>query len=164
MPLDRIDGSADDRARREQLSDFLDWYRGVAEGRLDGLTRVQATSVTTPSGTNMLSIVKHLAWVEHCWFREHLLGDPGRGLNSTSSYALDEVDTVASVIDEYRAACADSRQVLARDIPLDQVTSVTHHFFGPVTLEWILLHMIEETARHSGHLDILRELTDGRTG
>ena len=52
----------------------------------------------------------------------------------------------------------------ADEQPLDTLTAIGHDVFGVVSLRWILVHMIEETARHCGHLDILRELTDGRTG
>jgi hypothetical protein len=68
------------------------------------------------------------------------------------------------VLDRYRAECAFARVVVDGAPSLDAGAAVEHPIYGEVTLRWILVHMIEETARHAGHLDILRELTDGRTG
>jgi uncharacterized damage-inducible protein DinB len=146
------------------LEGFLDWLRGVVEHKLDGLARTQMVEVRMPSGTTMLGIVKHLASAEHLWFRHRFLGEPDSGWDSDETFRITESDTVASVLDRYRTVCASARVVVDDASSLDAVAAVAHPIYGMVTLRWILVHMIEETARHAGHLDILRELTDGRTG
>jgi hypothetical protein len=74
---------------------------------------------------------------------------------------LPENATVAQLLADYAAECARSRDVCAR-FALDD--EVPHPRLGRVSLRWIYVHMIEETARHAGHADILRELADGSTG
>jgi uncharacterized damage-inducible protein DinB len=156
-----LTGGSDER---EVLEGFLDWFRGVVEHKLDGLGRAELVEVRMPSGTTMLGIVKHLASAERLWFRTRFLGEPDEGWDSDESFRITESDTVESVLDRYRAECAFSRAAVAGAPSLDAVAAVEHPIYGDVTLRWILVHIIEETARHAGHLDILRELTDGRTG
>jgi hypothetical protein len=153
-----------EEAERSMLTGFLDWYRGVAEHKLADLTLEQTTSVAMPSGLTMLGTIKHLAWCERRWFEQLYLGGARDELDAHESFALDAGDTVASVVDDYRDACTSSRRIVAAAPSLDQEAQRPHAFFGTPSLRWILLHMIEETARHAGHLDIVRELTDGRTG
>jgi uncharacterized damage-inducible protein DinB len=149
--------------RRAKLTGFLDWYRGVVERKVDDLTRADATRVATPTGVTLLGAVRHLRWCERLWFAHYFLGRPHDPETVEESFVLAEHDTTASVVAAYRDTCAQSRAVV--DVaPLDQRAVVTHRVFGVVDLEWIVLHMIEETARHAGHMDVLRELTDGRTG
>jgi hypothetical protein len=149
--------------RRAMLGGFLDWFRAVVVRKLDGLDREAATRVATPTGLTLLGIVQHLGWAERLWFGHYLLGGPHEPVDATTAFVVAGDATVDSVIEEYEAACAESRAVLATS-PLDRVAAVRHQHFGDVTLEWIVVHLIEETARHAGHMDILRELTDGRTG
>jgi hypothetical protein len=149
---------------RVVLEGFLDWFRGVAEHKLDGLTRDQVTEVAMPSGTTMLGIVKHLAWDERTWFRHYFRGEPHEGIDVDESFVIGPGDTIEWVVDHYRDACAHSRRIVSEASSLDALATVEHRVFGTVTLGWILTHMLEETARHAGHLDILRELTDGHTG
>jgi hypothetical protein len=70
---------------------------------------------------------------------------------------------IAQLLDEYEAQCARYRDLVA-SLDLDTPSKRPVRDAGPVTLRWILFHLVEETARHNGHLDILRELTDGVTG
>lgn len=149
---------------RQVLEGFLDWFRGVAERKLDGLTGEQVTEVAMPSGTTMLGIVKHLAWDERTWFRHYFLGEPHEGVDVDESFVIDPDDTIGSVIERCRGACDRSRRIVAAAPSLDASATFAHDVWGTVALGWILAHMLEETARHAGHLDILRELTDGRTG
>lgn len=151
---------ADDRT---MLTGFLDWYRWVAENKLEDLTRDDATRVTTPGGLTMLGIVKHLAWVERIWFRRYFAGAEREAIENPQSFELAPDDTTESVLATYRSDCAAAREI-TESAALDQTSVVAHDVYGLVSFRWILVHMIEETARHSGHLDILRELTDGRTG
>jgi hypothetical protein len=149
---------------RALLGGYLDWYRGVAEHKVVDLGRADATRVATPTGVTLLGIIKHLAWCERRWFPHHLLGGPREPVEVGDSFVVDPSDTVESVIANYRDECARSREIVDAQPALQTRSAVGHDHFGTVTLEWIVVHMIEETARHCGHLDILRELTDGRTG
>jgi hypothetical protein len=148
---------------RPMLDGFLDWNRAVVEGKVAGLTREQATRVTTPSGVTLLGLVRHLAWAEDLWFADRFFGESQVAIDIEESFVLGPDDTVDSVLAAYRAACERSRS-LAAGAALDALSVSDHPVYGRVTLRWVLLHLIEETARHAGHLDILREQTDGRTG
>ena len=147
------------------LEGFLDWYRAVVVRKVQGLTREQAARVMTPSGLSPLGVVAHLAAVEYGWFEESFLGLPARAaLGAHGDFAIESDDTVESVVAQYDEACAQSRDIAAAASSLDAVAVVEHRHWGQVTLRWILVHMIEETARHAGHLDLMREQIDGRTG
>jgi hypothetical protein len=149
--------------RQAMLGGFLDWYRGVVERKVDGLTRDDATRLATPTGLTLLGTVRHLGWCERIWFDHYLLGRPHDPETVDESFVVGDDETVASVVAAYRDSCARSRAT-AGAAPLDQPAAVPHRVFGAVDLEWIIVHMIEETARHAGHMDILREQTDGRAG
>jgi len=145
------------------LAGFLDANRREVIRRVEDLDRTTASAVGTSTGLTLLNIVQHLAWCEHAWFEHHLLGSPWCRIDDDASFALLPDDTVASVLGRYRAICDRSRATAA-SLPLDTLTAVPHAYFGTVDLRWVLVHMIEETARHAGHQDILREQTDGITG
>ena len=149
---------------RALLDGFVDWFRTLAAARLDGLNRAEATRVATPTGLTLAGIVKHLAWVERVWFRYYLEGEDLDLSDNPGSFALGPEDTVESVVADYRSACDDSRRIAAESSSLDRRAVRAHALFGQVSLRWILVHMIDETAGHKGHQDILRELTDGVTG
>lgn len=146
---------------REVLETFLDYQRGVVRRKATGLTEEQARRRHVPSSTTVAGLLKHLALVEHNWFVRVLGQLPSVLPDPEVSFAVGEEETVPGLIAAYEAACARSRESAAK-YPLDHV--VPHEWLGQVSLRWILTHMIEETARHAGHADILRELTDGATG
>ncbi len=140
--------------------------RAVVARKVEGLTLEDAKRVTTPTGLSPLGVVAHLAAVEYGWFDETFLGNPVRqDLDDHGEFQLHADDTVASVVDEYAEACAHSRR-RRRPAPRPSTTSsaLDTTLRGHVKLRWILVHMIEETARHAGHLDLMREQIDGRTG
>lgn len=155
------DGEA---AEREELEGFVEWFRTVAVNKVAGLSTEDATRVATPSGMTALSVIKHLAWVEGFWYGTHFAGDEPDPRDNASSFALAPGDTTESVLADYAAACDRSRRIVAAAPSLDTRSRRPHWHFDLVTLRWVLIHMVEETARHAGHLDILRELTDGQTG
>jgi uncharacterized damage-inducible protein DinB len=157
-----IAGGHDDE--RTMLTGFLDWYRGVAAHKLAGLSLDDGTRVQTPTGMTMLGVVNHLAWCEQVWFEHHFRGEDRDARDNTSSFRLEPADTVESVTARYGRACDAARHVVAEEPSLDALSTVAHPVWGTVSLRWILVHMIDETARHAGHLDVLREWTDGRTG
>jgi Protein of unknown function (DUF664). len=116
-----------------------------------------------PSGTSLLGILKHLAYVERWWFRAVFAGDdvefPWSDEDPDADWRPEEGGTVSSVLAFYDNECGRSRAVTAAASLED--LAPRHE---PVSLRWILAHMLEETARHAGQADILRELIDGNTG
>jgi hypothetical protein len=155
-------------ARAEEqalLTGFLDWYRAVVVRKVQGLSTDEASRVMTPTGLSPLGIVAHLGAVETGWFAETFAGEPvDPALEAHDSFRLASDDTTDSVIDEYLRACDRSRAVVDGASSLDDLAVAPKHYQGRVSLRWLLVHMIEETARHAGHLDILRESIDGKTG
>lgn len=161
---DPFGGRSDERV---MLCGFLDWYRAVIVHKVEGLTEAQAARVMTPSGVSPLGIVRHLAWAERLWFRWRLAGDDVHiftGADNSGTFRLEPTDTVATVVAAYRAEIEQAQRIVASVRSLDDLTSRPHQIFGPVSVRWVLVHLIEETARHAGHLDVIREQLDGATG
>ena len=151
------------------MNGFLDLYRGVIERKVDGLSRADASKALTPTGVSSLGIVKHLGWVEYYWFRHCFAGEkvpppPREGNDNAIQFRIGSDETVDSILDFYRSESDHSREVAAATDSLDALSARDHPYFGKVSLRWILIHMVEETARHAGHLDIMREMIDGKTG
>jgi hypothetical protein len=150
---------------KESLHISLDRHRDVVLWKLDGLDDQQLRRPMTPSGTNLLGLVKHLAAVEYGWFCATF----GR---ETEPLPFDEHDENADLRVEPHETTADILAFYARargaaDAVIDEleVDDVGTAWFGDtVSMRWVLIHMIEETARHAGHMDIVRELIDGATG
>jgi len=133
--------------------------------KLEGLDDASLRRAVVPSGTTLLGLVKHLAAVEYSWFcetfereTEPLPVDPD---DPDADLRVEPDETTADIVEFYRRARAAADAVIL-ELDLDDVG--TAWFGDPVSLRWVLIHMIEETARHAGHLDILRELIDGATG
>jgi len=154
-------------SEKESLKAALNRHRNVVLWKIEGLDDEQLRRPMTPSGTNLLGLVKHMAAVEFGWFCE-TFGRPFELLPSID-YDTDEQsdmhatadETTEQIVDFYRRACA------AADAALDEIDldTVGQSWDGnPVSMRWVAIHMLEEDARHAGHLDILRELIDGRTG
>jgi hypothetical protein len=150
---------------RTLLSGFLDWNRAVVEHKVEGLSFEDASRVMTPTGLSPLGVVAHLAAAEVGWFAETFAGEAVDPMwEDHGSFRLRTTDSVESVISEYRDACARSRTIAAAAPSLDALSALVDDLRGNVSLRWIHVHMIEETARHAGHLDLMREQIDGRTG
>ena len=148
---------------RQVLEVFLDLYRDIVKRKLAGLSDQQIRQRHVPSQTTLGGLVKHLTAVEREWFQgvlARLPAEPG-ALPQDDDWILTSDETTQSLIAEYDRACAASRQT-ASGFTLDDC--VPHARMGQVSLRWIYVHMIEESARHAGHADILREQTDGATG
>jgi hypothetical protein len=147
------------------LRSGLDRHRDAALWKLEGLDEEQARRRMTPSGTSPLGLVKHLAAVDYWWFCVTFGQDteplPFVDDDPDADLRVDDGESVADVVAFYGRARAAADEVLAR-LPLDEVA--TSEDGRVVSLRWVAVHMIEETARHVGHLDILRELIDGATG
>jgi uncharacterized damage-inducible protein DinB len=155
--MDHPEDAVSAAPERPMLEVWLDTFRDTVVDKITGLSEEDIRRRLVPSLTTVGGVVKHLRWVETGWFHQLLgarSGDNGRAHPRDWEFTVQPDDTAASLIEEYRAACARSREV-AKDFALDDV--VPHHRMGSVSLRWIYVHLIEETARHAGHLDILRE-------
>jgi uncharacterized damage-inducible protein DinB len=149
---------------RITLESFLDDYRDIVVRKVSGLSDTDARRRLVPSSTTVGGVIKHLRWAEYGWFDQLLQqrhDDNRRRHDRSWEFEFLPEESLTALIDEYQAQCEESRLVAAR-YPLEHL--VPHRRFGPVSLRWIYVHMIEETARHTGQLDILREQLDGATG
>lgn len=153
-------------SERQVLEAFLDFHRQVLASKVEGISENEARHRRVPSKTTLAGLIKHMIGVERGWFQEVLAGrkpeDIGPNVGGgDESWDLAENETVSSLIKEYEQTCEQSRQTAAR-FALDD--AVPEPDMGQVSLRWVYVHMIEETARHVGHADILREQTDGAAG
>lgn len=152
---------------REMLGAFLDAMRLAIQGKLAGLSEAQARATPTASSLSLLAIVKHLAWTECRWFRESFadeaVDDPKLRGDEHEEFTLSDSDTITSVLAFYEEQCARSRRILSEATNLDDL-AVNRRYPHTISLRWIVIHMIEETARHTGHADLVREAIDGSTG
>jgi len=157
-PPPTMDPGMFDAPLRRQLDAFLDDHRQILLECLDGLTEEQSRRRLVPSRTTLLSLLKHAIFVERVWFDEAVTGRPrseiGIPHEQSGSFDLDDADTVASLQEQYRTACEDSRRAIA-DLGLDDVLPGNRR--GPLPLRWVMLHMLRELAQHCGHAEILRE-------
>jgi uncharacterized damage-inducible protein DinB len=154
------------------LTGFLDYYRAVMVRKAAGLTREQLATRLGPSEMTLGGLVKHLAFAEDIWFDHRLVGnDRGEPWASIDWDADPDWEFHSAVDDEpeaifrlYDEACARSRAAVAQVRDLDAVAPIANRRGVRCSMRWILVHMIEETARHAGHADLLRESIDGSTG
>ncbi|MGH8989173.1 MAG: DinB family protein [Acidimicrobiales bacterium] len=154
---------------REMLTGFLDWYRAIIERKVQGLTMGDASREMTGTGLSPLGVIKHLGWVEYGWFRYTFAGEdverpPRKDDDNAIQFRIGPDDTVESVLNFYRSEGEHARQITAGAASLDDLGARVSRFMGTISLRWILVHMVEETARHAGHLDLMREAIDGQTG
>ena len=153
---------------RSVLQTMLTFVRETAIAKVEGLDdkQVVAAPIATSPLTNPASLLNHLRWVEFDWIETRFLGgedlgpwtkeDPDGEMTQGLSMTADEV------IEAYRAQIQRCDELVA-DVDLDQPAVRPSRDLHP-NLRWILNHLVEETARHNGHLDILRELADGSRG
>jgi hypothetical protein len=136
--------------------------------KVAGLTLDQAGTVSTPTGMSPLGVVKHLGWVERGWFREIFAGEDVEMIDqagdNSAEFALGADDSVDSILAFYRTEIDYSRRIVAESPSLEALSAKATEMREHVSLRWILVHMLEETARHAGHLDLMREAIDGKTG
>lgn len=143
----------------EQLRTALDGLRAGVLKKLAGLSEDAARRSPVGSGTNLAGLVQHLTFVESLWFEEIVAGgQAGRG---DRSMRVDPSVPLRTLRAEYKAACAASNAVI--EAVGDGDAPVTRNG-KQRDLRWVLIAVIEETARHAGHADIIREQIDGRTG
>ena len=147
--------SGDDR---EVLLTLLQYQRESLVRKVSGIDDSAAGRSPVRSGTTLLWLIRHLAYAERVWIIHRFAGrdapppDPAPG-----------TDTIDSALAAYRQTWAEVDDVICAATTLDERSVIASDNSHP-TLRWILAHLLEETARHAGHADILRELIDGATG
>ena len=144
----------------ETLQQFLDYLRESVILKVEGLTDDAVRVSSVPSGTTLLGLVKHLVVVETMWIPYAFAGqdvDVGRD-------GLEPDDTIASVTTAYRSTADRSNRIIADCNDPERLCARTLTTPEPLSLRWVLVHLVEETARHAGHADILREQIDGTVG
>lgn len=137
---------------------FLDYLRGSIADKAAGAPEPQVRTAGVASGTNVLGLVKHLTFVERFYF----LGEDVRDWDATMQPG--PTDTIDTVTAAYREAVSRSNEVIATYTDLTLPAPQTARRGKSPSMRWLLVHLIEETARHAGHADILREQLDGATG
>jgi hypothetical protein len=152
-------------SERPMLESMLDFYRATVVNKVAGLTDTQAfTAAVSPSTLTPATVVKHLTGTERFWFSidfAHLdVTWPWTDDDLHSNFRIESGDTLATIVADYVEECARSRRAVA-DSHLDDAARGEGMDF---TLRYAMIHMIQETARHCGHLDLLRETTDGVVG
>jgi uncharacterized damage-inducible protein DinB len=157
---------------RTQLATFLDYARDTALAKCEGLSAEDARKAPLPGSPlmTMCGLISHLRWVEYHWFQVMFLGEEPTGpLSEVTDDDPDPEMRIAvdiplpTLVAEYREQSARYRRLVAEH-DLDAKAERPRYDGSQIDLRWIVLHLIEETSRHNGHLDVVRELLDGRTG
>ncbi|MCO8271675.1 DinB family protein [Actinoplanes sp. TRM 88003] len=147
-----------DPDEKATLLGFLNYLREAIAAKAEGVPEPQVRTPGVPSGTNVLGLIKHLTHVEGFYFLDRPITNLRRTLKPTKTETLDQL------LADYRETIQESNKVI--DTYTDLSRPAPHPGGRGVapTMRWTLTHMIEETARHAGHADILREQIDGATG
>lgn len=150
---------------QEVLTGFLDWQRATVALKVAELGDIDSRRCVLDTSPQMTiaGVISHLRQTEHEWFSGScpsraagVVRDPRGGWHLMET-------PLPTLLSMYEVECQKSRAVIA-DLPMDAVQEFTPKQFTPVNLRWILTHMIEETARHLGHIDVIREQLDGSRG
>lgn len=148
------------------LDNWLAYQRDTLAWKCDGLTDEQLRERSVPpSSMSLIGLVRHMAEVERNWFRRVLSGEDAPGLYYSDDDPDGDFDNVATAtrteaFAAWEAECDNARTVAARM----ELADVGTRRGEEVSLRWVLVHMIEEYARHNGHADFIRERIDGATG
>lgn len=150
---------------KESLQASLNRHRDAALWKLEGLDDADLRRAMLPSGNTLLGLVKHLATWEYAWIcrtfgypTEPLTLDEG---DDYADLRVNPEESTADILAFYARARAAADQVIS-NVHLDEVG--TEMFGDTVSLRWVVIHVLEDTARHAGHIDIMRELIDGMIG
>ena len=162
----------DDADELTMLSQYLDYHRATLVNKASGVDGAGWRATVGASELTLAGLVKHMALVEDGWFQETMGGEETREPWASVDWDADrdwEFHTApdedpAAVLALYAEACERSRGTVARlGDPGALAAQKTRRGYRP-TLRWVMLHMLEETARHNGHADLIRESVDGSTG
>jgi uncharacterized damage-inducible protein DinB len=159
-------------SERDSLGQYLDFQRETILLKTEGLTKEQLGQRIPTSDLTLAGILYHLALVEESWFEKRFAGleerEDWRGIDWEADPEYEFRTALEKEPDwlrgRYRDACDRARQTVTGADSLDQVSAVPMRNGQRFTLRWVMLHLIEETARHAGHADLLREAIDGTVG
>jgi uncharacterized damage-inducible protein DinB len=157
-------------SERPMFNAWLDFHRATLARKCEGLTDEQLRLRSVPpSGLSLLGMVRHMAEVERGWFGQVLAGESVPDIYATeqdpeADFNGTEDADVAAAFAAWTAECDLARQAVAACPSLDELARRRTQRGNAGTLRWILVHMIEEYARHNGHADLLRERIDGAAG
>ena len=161
-------------AEMTMLQSYLDYHRETFRWKTSGLSQQQLCTPHPPSTLTLAGLVKHLALVEDWWFGVNLVDSTEMAPFADVDFEADpdwEFRTARDDPPEYlsglweRAVAASDANIAAAAEGVDTVAVRRHPRTGEdISLRWILLHMIEEYARHNGHADLIRERVDGAVG
>ncbi len=159
-------------SERDSLGQYLDYQRETILLKTEGLTKEQLAQQIPTSSLTLAGILYHLALNEESWFEEHFLGREPREEWQGIDWDADPDYEFRTALEKepdwlrrrYRDACNRARQVVSAADSLDQLSAAVRDGGKGFTLRWVMLHLIEETARHAGHADLLREAIDGAVG
>jgi hypothetical protein len=153
---------------RDALAGFLDQQRDALVRKVRGVSDADARRAPTASSLSLLGLLKHSALWEDRWFQGMVAGRPlpdgwpeRKSPIPDEDFLVDDGDTVEQWVARYEAAAETSRQIVDA-LDLDHACARTD--LVDCNLRWVLLHLIEETARHAGHADLIRETLDGSRG
>jgi Protein of unknown function (DUF664) len=154
----------------EVMLGLLDFYRDVVVAKLDGMSEADLRGSRLPSGWSPIELLKHLVYMERRWLRwgftAEQVPDPWGDDGPDGRWRVEPGESVAGLVDRLRAGGLRTREIVAGAALTDR-GAIGGRFTGdrePPALSWILAHVLQEYARHAGHLDIVRELADGAIG
>ncbi|MFI9271201.1 DinB family protein [Kitasatospora sp. NPDC052896] len=155
----------------ELLLGYLDYYRSAVSAKIVGLSDQELRASRVPSGWSPLELLKHLIHMEQRWLRWGFLGEqvsaPWGDRGPDDRWHVGPAETAAELLVALHTGGEHTRKVVS-GTPLTAVAAAGGRFpedgSARPTLGWILFHVLQEYARHVGHLDIVRELTDGLAG
>ncbi|MER5638086.1 DinB family protein [Kitasatospora sp. NPDC002227] len=155
----------------ELLLDYLDYYRSAVGAKVEGRSDAELRRALVPSGWSPLELLKHLVHMEQRWLRWGFLAEqvaaPWGDRGPADRWYVGPEESAAELLAALHAGGARTREIVT-GTPLTTEAAVGGRFVDDgsarPTLGWILFHVLQEYARHAGHLDIVRELADGRTG
>jgi hypothetical protein len=166
--VDNVPAEFSTSSEREALDGFLDQQRDALIRKIRGVSEADARRTPTASTLSLLGLLKHSTVWEQRWFQGVVAGRPlddgwpqGESKVADEDFRVDDGETVEQWIDRYEAAAEMSRHIAAA-MELEDPCARTDII--DCNLRWVLLHLIEETARHAGHADIIRETLDGTRG
>ena len=164
--LPELNNTADEKTT---LTEFLDYYRVVFRRKVEDLDEAQSRIRVAPSDLDLLGMTRHLADVERWWFRFVFTGEVDALVYETDAdpdadWHHGPADHLSAALEQFDAEVRRAGEIVAAAADLDSIGVFVTGRRGPISLRWILVHMIEEYARHCGHADYLRQFIDGVTG
>ena len=166
LPLPEPTDAPYDTGRR--LCDYLDYFRSTATAKIATMSPADIRSSRLPSNWTPLELVVHLTYMERRWliwgFLGEVVDDPWGDQGPEGRWFVAAELQLSDALSAMAAGGSRTRRIVAASSLADRARTGGRFDADPPTLEWILLHVLQEYARHVGHLDIVRELSDGTTG